>query len=256
MSIYKAIVQYKGTHYKGFQVQTNDKTIQGEIQKVLETISKSSQVRTLGSGRTDAGVHALGQVLKIEIPVDVPGPNLAKAMNSLLPPDIRVMSSEIISADFHPIYSAQSKEYHYIFSTDEILSPLVSEIVTSFPFDLNLSLMNEACKLFIGEHDFKNYQCTGTDVESSIRKIFSCEISCVTSNDYWSHLVGDYYVLKIVGNGFLKQMVRLIVGALINVGRQKVTTDQIQYSLKHKLSNRLGATAPPQGLFLVQVNYQ
>lgn len=255
MSIYKAIVQYKGTHYKGFQVQTNDRTIQGEIHKVLEIISKSTEIKTIGSGRTDAGVHALGQVLKIEIPVDVPGPNLAKAMNSLLPSDIRVISSEITSPNFHPIYSSQSKEYHYVFSTQEILSPLLSEIVTSFPYDLNLSLMNEACKLLLGEHDFSNYQCTGTDVESSVRTLFSCEISRTESSGHWSHLAGEYYVLKIVGNGFLKQMVRLIMGALINVGRQKVTLEQIEYSLKHKLDNRLGATAPPQGLYLLTVNY-
>ncbi len=255
MSIYKAIVQYKGTHYKGFQVQPNDRTIQGEIHKALEIISKTNEIKTIGSGRTDAGVHALGQVLKIEIPVDVPGPNLAKALNSLLPTDIRVISSEIVLPEFHPIYSAQSKEYHYVFSTAEILSPLVNEIVTSFPFELNLALMNDACKIFEGEHDFLNYQCTGTDVDTSVRTIFKCEVSRTESSGHWSHLVGEYYVLKIVGNGFLKQMVRLIMGALVNVGREKISLKQVEDSLKNKLDNRLGATAPPQGLYLVTVNY-
>lgn len=255
LNIYKIVIQYKGTHYLGFQVQAEGKTIQGEINKVLEILSKSSEVKSLGSGRTDTGVHALGQVLKVEIPVDIPGPSLMKAMNSHLPSDIRVMSSEKISQEFHPIYSAKSKEYHYLFSTEKNLSPLVSELVTSFPYELDIELINRGCALLCGEHDFKNFQCVGTEVETSIRTIYSCEVVHHVSSGEWHSFLNDYYVFKITGSGFLKQMVRLIMGALINLGRGKVTLEEFEKSLNVPMKNRLGATAPPQGLYLKSVEY-
>ena len=112
MSIYRITVQYKGTNYSGFQVQVREKTIQGEINSVLKILSKSEEVKTVGSGRTDAGVHALAQVMRIEIPENIPANGLVRGMNSLLPKDIRVIDASIVTKEFHPIYSAKTKEYN------------------------------------------------------------------------------------------------------------------------------------------------
>lgn len=255
MNIYKITVQYKGTHYLGFQVQPSGKTIQGEINSALKILSKSEQVKSVGSGRTDSGVHALGQVMRIEIPVEIPVANLARAMNSNLPADIRVIDAQVVTDNFHPIFSAKSKEYNYVFSTADSISPFASELVTHFPYDLDMELMKKGCQLFCGEHDFINYQCVGTEVESTVRKINSCEIVRLESTGHWQNFVGEYYVLKVTGNGFLKQMVRLIMGALVSLGKRKITLEDLEKSLKTPLKNRLGPTAPPQGLYLIEVHY-
>ncbi len=255
MNIYKITVAYKGTHFSGFQVQATDTTIQGEINAALKILSKSDEIKTLGSGRTDAGVHALAQVMKIEIPVFIPVQNIAKAINAHLPDDIRVIAAEISNIEFHPIYSAKSKEYNYVFTTEEVISPFARELMTHFPFDLDIELMRKGCQIFCGEHDFINYQCVGTDVESTVRKIISCELVRQESTGHWGNLAGEYYVLKVVGNGFLKQMVRLLMGALISLGKGKITLEDLEKSLKTPLKNRLGATAPPQGLYLKEVHY-
>lgn len=255
LNIYKLVLQYKGTHYFGFQVQPIGLTIQGELNKALAILSKSDAIKSIGSGRTDSGVHAFGQVVKIEIPVDIPEENLLRAINSHLPADIRVLNVERCGPDFHPIFSAHSKEYNYVFSNEQSISPFASELVTHFPFELDLELMREGCKIFCGEHDFINFQCTGTDVESTVRKIFSCEIVEYRSTGHWANVIDKYYVLHVVGNGFLKQMVRLIMGALWSLGRGKITLDDLKESLKRHHPKRLGATAPPQGLYLKEVHY-
>lgn len=255
MNIYRITVQYKGTQYSGFQIQLSDKTIQGEINSVLKVLSKSEDIKSIGSGRTDAGVHALAQVMRIEIPVDIPVIGLVRAMNSLLPEDIRVMDAVVVTNEFHPIYSAKSKEYNYVFTTDEVISPFARELMTHFPFELDIELMKKGCQIFCGEHDFINYQCVGTEIESTVRKIMSCELVRFESSGHWGNLAGEYYVLKVVGNGFLKQMVRLLMGALISLGKGKITLEDLEKSLKTPLKNRLGPTAPPQGLYLKEVHY-
>lgn len=256
MSTYKITIQYKGTHYQGFQVQNNGQTIQGQLNKALSVLAKSEDVKTIGSGRTDAGVHALGQVVRVEIPLDIPEEGLMKGLNAHLPWDIRIQKVEKCSEDFHPIFHAESKEYNYVFCLGESQSPFSKELMTQFPKDLDIELMNQAAKLFCGTHDFINYQCTGTDVASTVRRIDYCEVVTCSSTSHWRHFEGEYYVLKIKGNGFLKQMVRLIMGALVAVGRKRVTLDEVKESLiGNPLQNRLGPTAPPQGLYLVEVHY-
>lgn len=256
MSIYKITIQYKGTNYQGFQIQNNGQTIQGVLNSALGILAKSEEVKTIGSGRTDAGVHALGQIVRVEIPLEIPEMGLLKGLNAHLPTDIRVSHVQKCAEDFHPIFHAQSKEYNYVFCLGEIQSPFSKDLMTQFPKDLDIELMNQAAKLFCGTHDFLNYQCTGTDVATTTRRIDVCEIIPCQSTNHWRHFEENYYVLKIVGNGFLKQMVRLIMGALIAVGRGKVTLEEVKASLTgNPLQNRLGPTAPAQGLYLVEVHY-
>lgn len=258
---YKVIFSYKGTRYFGFQIQKEGvPTIQGEIHRALHLLSKGESFKTIGSGRTDAGVHAVGQVVKIELPFEIASEGLVRALNSFLPLDIRALSAERLNENFHPIFSAVSKEYHYIFSAGLAPSPLLSDMVTPLPFKLDIALMQKGCKLFCGEFDFVEYQCVGTEVEHSVRTIYSCELVRIeNSNNLGPFSFDGHYVLKIVGNGFLKQMVRLIMGALINLGRGKIELSDIEKSLKHPqkspVGQRLGATAPPQGLYLIRVNY-
>ncbi len=255
LNTYKITLEYKGTHYQGFQIQSSGRTIQGELNNALKLLSKSDDIKSLGSGRTDAGVHALGQIVRIEIPVNIPVTSLARALNSHLPLDIRVKSAELCLSGFHPIYSAKSKEYNYVFSNLDTISPFAQELITLFPFDLDIELMKEGCKLFCGEHDFINFQCTGTDVETSVRQIFSCDLLHFHSDGHWSEIISDYYVFRVAGSGFLKQMVRLMMGALWSLGRGKITLSDLQKSLRIPMNNRLGATAPPQGLYLREVLY-
>ena len=255
LNIYKLTVQYKGTNYSGFQVQPNDRTIQGELNNALKVLSKSEEIKSIGSGRTDAGVHAFAQIVRIEIPVDIPEDNLVRAINSHLAADIRVIKAQRCTLDFHPIFSAVSKEYNYVFTNHEMIAPFAFDLVTHFPFELDIEKMNQGCKIFCGKHDFINFQCTGTDVETTVRQIFSCEIVHYHSSGHWSGILSDYYVLKVVGDGFLKQMVRLMMGAIWNLGREKITLADLEKSLVTTRKSRLGATAPPQGLYLKEVHY-
>ncbi|MGZ3789308.1 MAG: tRNA pseudouridine(38-40) synthase TruA [Bacteriovorax sp.] len=256
MNIYKITLEYKGTNYVGFQVQSKGRTIQGELNNALKILSKSDEIKSIGSGRTDSGVHAFAQIVKIEIPVDIPEQSLVRAINSHLPPDIRVKKAERTTADFHPIFKAVSKEYNYVFTTNNRdLSPFVNELVTSHPFDIDIELMKEGCRLFCGEHDFINFQCTGTEVATTVRQILACEILHFQSGGHFGVMLEDYYVFRVVGSGFLKQMVRLMMGALWSLGRGKITLADLERSLKMPLSKRLGATAPPQGLYLKEVHY-
>ncbi len=256
MNFYKVVAEYKGTNYSGWQVQPGDrKTIQGEINKALIKISKSDKVHTIGSGRTDAGVHALHQVFRAEIAIKIPAGALKKALNSLLPEAIRIKEVQESDEDFHPVFQAEKKEYKYVFSLQANSSPFASELITNYRQDLDIVLMQKACEAFLGKHDFINYQCTGTEVASTIRNIKEIEIEKFVSTGHWSSYCPEYYVLRIVGNGFLKQMVRLIMGCLISAGKGRVTIEDIESSFGEKLKDRLGPVAPPQGLYLSAVWY-
>jgi len=257
---YRITLEYEGTNYSGWQVQTGSpvKTIQGEIEKALFEIFKSNMVKTIGSGRTDAGVHAFAQVCKIIAPLKIPEIALQKALNAILPNDIRVLNSSYCSEDFHPIYSATKKEYNYIFSLGRERA-LWRNHVTYLEEKLNIDLMNEGCKLFLGTHEFALYSCTGTEIEDTKRTILCSEISPYKPQGFHSILDGDYYVFRVIGDGFLKQMVRLMFGALCQLGRGKITLKDIENSLQitnfHPSMKKLGPTAKPQGLYLREVHY-
>lgn len=251
---YRLVLQYKGTNYLGWQVQpaSSGRTIQGELNQALETISKA-KAHSLGSGRTDAGVHALGQVVKVGIELTIEPDKLIKALNGNLPPDIRVIHAEPSDYEFFPTAHAKSKEYHYRFTNLRMPSALQNDFIANHSFQLDFMVMREACKLLIGEHDFTNYFCEGTDVASTVRTIFECEILEVEQGQW--EMLPKHYVFRVVGNGFLKQMVRLLMGAIWNVGRGKISLEEFAKSLNSQRRDRLGPVAPPQGLYLVCVNY-
>lgn len=251
---YKLIVQYKGTRYLGWQIQpeTSGSTVQGEMNRALKIISKSDEVRTLGAGRTDSGVHALGQVVKASIQLEIIPEKLQRALNVHLPDDIKVIHAEASDAEFMPTVHAKSKEYHYRFTCNYSAAALQSDLIQNHQFELDVAKMREACKIFIGKHDFTNFYCEGTEVSSNIREIYECELLEVPQGDW---MLPSHYVFRIVGNGFLKQMVRLLMGAVWNVGRGKITLEELQKSLGPTKLPKLGMTAPPNGLYMVRVNY-
>lgn len=251
---YKLVIQYKGTRYLGWQVQPENAglTVQGELNRAVKVVSKSENVRSLGAGRTDSGVHALGQVAKIGMELDIPCESLIKALNGNLPDDIRVISAEISDEEFFPTVHAKSKEYHYRFTCKRTFTAFQNDFIANHPFELDLKKMQEACKVLIGRHDFTNFYCEGTEVASNIREIYECEILEIKQGDW---MLPGHYVFRIVGNGFLKQMVRLLMGAIWNVGRGKITIEDLQNSLSSTKVHRLGPVAPPNGLYMVRVNY-
>lgn len=251
---YKITIQYKGTRYLGWQIQPESAglTVQGELNRSLKAISKSDEVHSMGSGRTDAGVHALAQVAKVSMPLEIMPESLVKALNAHLPDDIRVIHAELSSADFIPTVHAKSKEYHYRFTCDRNPSALQNELLANCFFELDFEKMNEACKLLIGEHDFTNFFCEGSEVSSFVREIYRCEIVKVPGEGW---MLPEHYVLKIEGNGFLKQMVRLIMGALWSVGRGKVSIEDFKGALSPQKRPKLGPVAPANGLYMVRVNY-
>lgn len=254
MNYYKAVIQYRGTAYSGWQKQPDQKTIQGEIEKVLSQISNTNDIQVIGSGRTDTGVHAFGQVVRLATPKKFSCETLLRALNGLINDDIRILEIEDSSEDFQPVFSAKKKTYEYYFSLDENKPPFFIDLITYLNKDLDLELMKKAASVFVGKHDFQNFYTTGTPVKSTIREIYSCEVLKVENSHYFGP-ASDLYKLKITGNGFLKQMVRLIMASIWSVGEGKVGLKQLEESFDRKLKDKLAPTAPPQGLYLLEVFY-
>ncbi len=252
---YKVTLQYKGTKFNGWQVQKKEiPTIQGNIHSSLEKVLKSNTFKVLGASRTDAGVHALEQICRIDIPIKLEEHSLKNALNSFLDEDIRITSCKICSTKFNPIINAIKKDYGYFFLNDIIKNPFAKDYIYFHNMDIDFSLVNEACKYFIGKKDFLNYYTLGSDVSTTIREIFECKIEDkIISSPGYSY---SCKMLFISGNGFLKQMVRLIMGTLFNVGIRKVSLDELANSLDGKhIDKKLGIVVPSQGLYLLKVHY-
>jgi len=254
LNFYKGIVQYRGTSYYGWQKQPDQKTIQGELEKVVSQICSGKEVQVIGSGRTDTGVHSIGQTIKISMPKEMEVSRLLRALNGLLPDDIKLTHLESCTDQFQPVFSAKSKTYKYYFSLSQKKSPLFEQLLTYLDFDPDLELMNAACREFIGQKDFINFHTVGTPVKSTVRVVTECRVEKVLNAEH-TFYPEDSYVLIISGNGFLKQMVRLIMSAIWDVGRKKVSIEQLQNSFTAKHDQKLAPTAPPQGLYLFEVKY-
>ena len=252
MYYYEITLSYKGSHYFGWQMSTDleKPTIEGTIYKVLQKICKYQDCTISVASRTDAGVHAKGQVIKVTIPLDIESEKLLLGMNSLLPRDIRVLKCQPCSSSFNPNKDAKSKEYHYYFSTDTIHNPLFDDIVAHVP-DVDIEFMQEACKLFVGVHDFYGFAKRDTNKSSTFRSIYSCEILQTQSSGFEN---GIYY-LQIVGQGFLRYMVRYIFAALVLRGKEEIELSNISEALKKPKEEKLSSKAKSQGLHLIKIEY-
>ena len=254
MHSYKIGLSYQGTHYYGWQIQPNVKTIQGQLDQALQKICHSDRIKIFGSGRTDAGVHALEQIVRIDMPLKIPGDALVRALNTHLPEDIRTLWAQECDCNFQPVFHAKEKEYHYYFCRPESggRSLFQREFVGLAPFGCSLDKIHAASGLFVGEYDFVNFKCEGTETRTTVRTIFSLELTEIPIlQPQWNPTL----VLKIRGNGFLKQMARLIVGTLWEIGRGKVTELELKQALQQVQVKRIGPVAPPEGLYLAKVIY-
>ena len=258
MYYHRLIVSYKGTSYFGWQdlgtTSENKPTIEAIILQVLNKICKYQPCSISAASRTDAGVHAYGQVIKITMTLDIDSSKLLLGMNSLLPDDIRILHCEASRKAFNPNKDSKNKEYHYNFCTDSIHNPVFNDTVAHIPSmtmaTLDIALMQEACKLFIGEHDFYSFAKRDTNMISTFRTILSCEIVQTPST-----FGNKVYTIKIVGEGFLRYMIRYMVGALFGLGRNEISVSDIRDALVKPNEVKLSAKAKSRGLHLIQVSY-
>ncbi|MBD3412883.1 MAG: tRNA pseudouridine(38-40) synthase TruA [Candidatus Aminicenantes bacterium] len=242
MKNYKITVSYDGTDYHGWQVQPQKQTIQGLIQDALY-LFKSKRIKLIGAGRTDAGVHAAGQVAHFKADLDYSNQELLNALNGNLPPDIRIIKVENVDMDFHSLKNARTKIYQYRIINAPDISPFDIRYTLHLPSALNLIKMNEAASRFIRKHDFTSF--SSNRLRQPVKNVIRSEIK----------KKGPEIVYKVEADGFLKYMVRTIVGALIAAGKDKLTPDEIDSLFKHRKRSVLTPTAPAKGLCLIKVKY-
>lgn len=240
----KITVQYDGTKYCGWQKQPNSPGIQGEIEYAIYEITKE-KVNITGSGRTDAGVHALGQVANFKTNSNIPASRIPDALNAKLPKDISIIDCEEVDEDFHSRYSAKGKIYRYLIYNKPYRSPLYKDTSYHIRYDLDIDKMRSEAKSLIGEHDFKGFMSSGSSVKDTVRTIYDISI---TEKE-------DLIVLEVEGNGFLYNMVRIISGTLVEVGLNNIEPEDIPKIIEAKNRQMAGKTLPPQGLFLMEVEY-
>ncbi|WP_042145447.1 tRNA pseudouridine(38-40) synthase TruA [Paucisalibacillus sp. EB02] len=243
----KCKITYDGTNFFGYQVQPKKRTVQGELEHALEKIHKGEKVRVYASGRTDTGVHAKDQTIHFETNLTIPGGSWKKALNALLPNDLYIRHSEVVPNDFHARYNVREKEYRYFVLNNAEPDVFQRNYVFHYRYDLDFNAVEEACKYLIGTHDFTTFSSAKSTVKGDkIRTLF--EATC--------HREGDQIEFIFRGSGFLYNMVRIIVGTLLEVGQGKKKPVDIKRILEAKDRKLAGKTAPAHGLFLWKVDYK
>lgn len=248
MQRYKVTLTYDGTNYVGFQRQINGNSIQAEIEKALKKASKGQAITVVASGRTDSGVHALGQVIHFDYPVTIPENAMQKALNSLLPDDIRVCGVECVSPLFHARYHTCAKQYEYRVSIANIQSPFKEKYTLHHPYRTNVERMQKALHAIVGTHDFTSFCSTKTDKENRVRTVTKANVREDVEN--------NEIVFTFEGNGFLYNMVRILVGTSLQIGDGLKDINEMKRLIAIKDRNEAGPTASPKGLYLKRVDYK
>ncbi len=242
----KLIIEYDGKDFNGWQKQPNKLNIQGEIERAIEVITGGEKVELIASGRTDAGVNALGQVANFRTESTMPIEKMAYAINSQLKKSIRIQSAEEVDEKFHSRYTCKKKTYRYTINNSEQGSAIYRYMQYHYPVKLDAERMDEAVKYLIGEHDFKSFKASGTSSKSSVREIYDAKV--------WRE--GDLIQIELTGNGFLYNMIRIIAGTLIEVGEGEIEPIEVKNILEAKDRNKAGKTVSPNGLCLMGVEYE
>lgn len=264
MNYYKATIQYDGTGYFGFQWQKDIPTIQNDFNLALAKLV-SGKITTMGASRTDSGVHALEQFVKITSENEIDCETFLEKFNKTLPSQIRCLRITPCEGSFNPIMASSSKEYRYLF-TNKLNSGCIDQrFVANNPYALDIKLMKECAELIVGKHNFHNFFSAGSNVKTTIREVLFCELTeidphtVLPRNDIFSlpEDLKQCYQLRIEGKGFLKQMVRHLMSALWLVGGGKISKDEFKLLLNGPVkSSRLWKVASPRGLYLYQFKFK
>ena len=240
----KLTIEYDGKDFNGWQKQPDKLNIQGTIEKAIERVT-GEIVELTASGRTDAGVHSLGQVANFKTNTNIPIEKIPVAINSQLKKSIVIKKAEEVDEKFHSRLSCKRKTYRYIINNSPEGSAIYRNLETHIPYKLNVEKMKEAIKYFIGEHDFKAFKASGTSSKSSVRTIYDAKV----------YEDKERIFIELTGNGFLYNMVRIIAGTLVDVGSGKIMPEDIVNIINSKKRENAGKTLPPQGLYLLNVDY-
>jgi tRNA pseudouridine38-40 synthase len=271
MRTFKVTLSYDGTDFSGFQRQANARSVQAEVEVALAAI-EGKHVTVAGAGRTDAGVHALGQVASFTLSSAIPERDLLRALNATLPEDVRVLSAEVAAAGFNARFSARSKMYRYRISNTRVMSPFQRRFAWHISRNLDLAAMGEAARELLGQHDFSCFQAAPSRrernepmatrllgererAETTQKRTSTRTITC---SDWTEESVaggGRLLVYEVAGTGFLKYMVRAVVGTLVEVGDGRRTPASLRDLIDSRDRAAAGPTAPPTGLYLVRVDY-
>ncbi len=241
----KLTIEYDGREYHGWQKQPNRLNIQGEIEQAIQTVI-GEKVELIGSGRTDAGVHAFGQVANFKIESDFPIEKIPIAINSQLKKSIRIQKAEEVEENFHSRYHCHKKTYAYIIDNSQYGSAIYRNLTYHVSQPLDVEAMKQGAKYLVGEHDFSSFKSSGTSSKSSVRTIYNIDIMKEQ----------ERVVIQITGNGFLYNMVRIISGTLLEVGMGEIPPKEIELILKAKVRQRAGKTLPAHGLYLMNVDFE
>ena len=248
---YKATISYDGTLFSGFQRQPNARSIQEELEKTLLRLNSGTPVTVHGAGRTDAGVHAYGQVIHFDLPQEQlimdTGMRLSECL-SLTIDDIDVVSIELVSEEFHARYNKHSKTYEFLVDAGRPKNPMMRNYATHYPYPLSLAPMQEAAKDLVGTHDFTGFTASGTSVENKVRTITQASVSIDEKT--------GFYIFTFSGNGFLYKQVRNMVGTLLKIGNGRMPVSQVKTVLESRDRNLAGPTAAGNGLYLKEIRYE
>ena len=241
----KLTVAYDGTDYCGWQIQKNGVTVEEVLNRALSRLT-GEKITVIGASRTDAGVHARGNVAVFDTDTRIPAERIAYAVNALLPEDVVVVRSEEVPAGWHPRKCVSVKTYEYRILNREFPDPVRRRDTYFVSFPLDLDRMRQAAGYLKGTHDFKSFCSAQTSVEDTVRTIYSLDVE----------KAGDLFAVRVRGNGFLYNMVRIIAGTLAGVGRGYFEPEEVERMLEEKDRTKAGVTAPPQGLTLVGIEYE
>lgn len=245
MSVLKLIIEYDGTHFYGWQRQSNKRSVQGDLERVLTKIFKST-IEIDGAGRTDSGVHALGQVATFKAPIKIPLSNLKIALNNFLNDDVRIVDIQEADEDFHARYSATGKTYTYKIYNCVERNVFKANNSYHYPYKLNDQLMIEATKFLIGTHNFESFKAAGSSAQNPIRTIHN-----ITFKRNHNELEFEF-----TGDGFLYKMVRILMAFLLEIGNERILLSRVQEILENPTREFTSKVAPAMGLYLKEVYYE
>lgn len=245
---YKAIISYDGSQFSGFQRQTKARTIQEEFEKTLSRLNNGKMITIHGAGRTDAGVHAYGQVIHFDLEQERDIEKLRFALDTQTPDDIDVISVEAVDECFHARYNKHLKTYEFLVDIGRPKNPMMRNYATHYPYPLEIPLIEEAIKDLVGTHDFTGFTAAGTTIENKVRTLYQANVSY----DEDRH----FLVFTFTGNGFLYKQVRNMVGTLLKIGNQRMPVEQVRKILEAKDRQLAGPTAAGNGLYLKEIIYE